>query len=310
MRFRDCIRSDAEWAAYERVLTQLSSFLDGCVTFLLGAHQLADERGAKDDELYHATITLLTRHVCDFIDGISILAKKGAGEPCKPLLRSAYEATISVYYILAKDTRQRALAYQIVHAHKRINLYRKMIPTEPSGKDLRQRIQSDALGDIDVLPTLHCQKMIDKLNHLLLDSRYAGIEQAWQNAKKRTGRNPQWFSLFDGPSNIRDLAKAAGFPALYEFLYWHWSDAVHAGGVLDNIYRGENGCTVLRPLRHPEGVQTAVNLAAGICTSLARRLVQYYVPDRVEEFNLRYTSEVRDRYLALSKLELIKAPWK
>lgn len=219
---------------------------------------------------------------------------------------------ISICYILAKDTERRALAYQVVHAHKRIKLYRKMMPTEQAGKQLRQTIQSDPVGARIRLPALDYRSMIDNLKNLFVRSEFVSIEQAWKAAKrKKKGGDPEWFSLFGGPSSIRALAIGVGFAAWYEFLYRQWSEAVHAGGVLDNVSRTAEGHTVLRPLRHPEGLQTAIRLAAGICLSLAHRLVQHYAPKREQEFNSGYTRYLRHRFLELSsKRQLIDAPWR
>lgn len=89
MYFRDCVTCKAQWTSYEKVLAELSAFVDDCVRHLTKAQRAAEAAAAKDQRPHHATVMLLARHVCEFVDGVSILAGKGSAEPCNPLLRSA-----------------------------------------------------------------------------------------------------------------------------------------------------------------------------------------------------------------------------
>ena len=311
MYFKDCIESKSQWSSYERVLTQFAKFVEDCVRHLMKAFPVVEQVAAKDGKRYHATVTLLTRHVCEFIDGVSVLSASGCNESCKPLLRSAFEAFISVCYILEKDTERRALAYQVVHAHNRIKLYRSMMPTEQAGQELRKTIQSDPIGVKVNLPILDYQKAIDNLENLFLRPEYAGVEQAWQMAKNQSRGEPKWFSLFGGPINIRALAIQTKHGGWYELLYRRWSEAVHAGGILDNVAISANGQSVFRPIRHPDGLQATVSLAGGLCISLARQLIEHYAPDRKKEMDAAYVSTLQKRYLEVSSRKpLITASWK
>lgn len=242
MHFRDCIKSDSEWNSYNKVLCQLSGFLDESVQYLIRGYRIADEVGSRDQKPHHITVTLLTRHVCEFVDGISVLAGKGSAEPCKPLLRSEFEAFLYVFHVLRADTERRAIAYQVAHAHKKIAFYEKMMPEGHAGHEFRKVLQSDVVGSHFRPPAFDHQKAIEKLSRLFLRPEFADVEQAWQDAKRKSRRGaPPWFSLFGGPPNIAKLAAGEGFGGCYEILYRYWSDAVHAGGVLENVKRDDDG---------------------------------------------------------------------
>ena len=146
MYLRECVESESEWASYKGVLKDFSEFTGHCVAHLISAYRVAAQAAAKDGKPHHLTVMLLIRHVCEFVDAISVLAREGCAESCKPLIRSAFEAMISVWYILDGRSQERALAYQVVHAHKKIKLYRKMMANEQAGKAFRTPRSADRLA--------------------------------------------------------------------------------------------------------------------------------------------------------------------
>jgi len=130
--------------------------------------------------------------------------------------------------------------------------------------------------------------------------------------KKAKGHGePKWFRLFGGPSSVRELALQLKQVFCYEFLYRQWSTVVHAGGCLENIAADKDGKPVVRPIRHPDGLQAIVSFAGTLCIELSRLLVERYSPDQREAFVGEYVTNLRDRHLKISsKCDLIQAPWK
>jgi len=311
MYLRDLVDSESEWAKYTEILAYLADFLEDCVKHLLRTHAVVDQAASKDVKYYHATIISLVRHVCEFVDGVAVLARSGCAEPCKPVLRSAFEATLGVYYILEADSEKRALAYQVAHAHARIKRYRKMKEDEQSGKEFRKLISSDPILGHIRLPKKDWQSGINEMQQLLARPEYTPIEKEWQAKKKVKDREPHWYELFGGPSSVRELALLLKQVWWYEFLYRQWSTAVHAGGCLENIAADKEGTQVVRPIRHPDGLQHMVSLAASLCIKLSRLLIDRYAPDRNQEFLQSYMKNLRQRYLRISnKKPLINMPWK
>jgi len=75
--------------------------------------------------------------------------------------------------------------------------------------------------------------------------------------KQRNKREPEWFSLFGGPSSTCALAHRLKYGAIYEFMYRTWSGNVHASNGFSN-FAGVSGNVATRPLRHPDGLQMIV----------------------------------------------------
>jgi hypothetical protein len=138
MFFPDLLATDAEREAHKKVCSDFSIFLKECLSCLVEAYNTAEQSEAKSPEVYHSTIFLLTRHVIEYVDGVSLMIGQGVSQPCLPLLRSALEATMGVMYILKADTKRRALAYQVAHTHKRLKFYEQVDPTTVEGKRVRE----------------------------------------------------------------------------------------------------------------------------------------------------------------------------
>lgn len=308
MFFREIIDSDEQWAEYEKLLSDLANFVHDCVRYLIDAYDVAQVSSFPDQCYSHATVLMLVRHVIESVDGVSVLVEKGCAENCGPLLRSAFEGQLGLLYILEADSKRRALSYQVAHAHRKIKMYRKCDPDDPLGKQLREELKDDPMTEVfDRIPG-NLQEMIANLESMFTKPEFAPIEHEWQAIKKN--KAPEWFALFDGPRDVRSLAIHLKLGAAYEGLYRSWSDVIHAGSGLNNVGRSdEPGKVVIRPVRHPNGLESVCSIAAQVCLNTTRNLIQKYDPEQWERFRQTYSETIRPRYMQVCKGKLINAPW-
>jgi len=96
---------------------------------------------------------------------------------------------------------------------------------------------------------------------------------------------------------------------MYEFLYRFWSESVHAGMAMEAVGR-KSGAAVIRPVRHPEQLQSAVQHAAFLAQDLAKRLVEFYAPAKWPQLQAYYMEKISKRAKELCSGPLIRAPWK
>jgi hypothetical protein len=309
MFFRDLVASEDEWKRYEQQIAEFSCFVSDCVRYLIDAYKVAETNSAKDPCYSHATVLMLTRHIIESIDGVSVLSGRGCAENCGPLLRSAFEGQLGLLYILESDSKRRALAYQVAHVHRKIKAYRKCDPNDPLGKQFRAELKDDPMADIfDRIPVnLHAR--ISNLENMLKRPEFSPIELEWQTLAKR--KTPEWFALFGGPATVRALAIRLKLGSAYEGLYRGWSDVVHAGSGLNHVGPSEKpGTIVIRPIRHPDGLETACSLAAQMCLNTARKLIETYGREEWERFRQAYSEKIGPRYIQIAKGNLIHCPWR
>lgn len=313
MYFTDQLKERERLQDYEASLAPFAKFVDECARLVVSACEVAQRRTFPERKYHHATVLLLMRHVIEAIDGVSLLVAKGSVENCGPLLRSAFEALAGILYILKADTERRALAYQVGHVHKKIRLYRKFIPTDDVGRTLRDELKADPLVSFFDNPQFDWQKMIDNLEKTFTKPEYAPIEAEWdrvKKGKKGTGKkDPNWYFLFGGPSDLRALSLQIGKGSFYEILYRHWSDFAHAGGAFSTVSKGAVVGVTIKPIRCPEGVEQACTFAYQICVETVAETLKALASEEWPTFQQRIVKELRQRAGELATKKLFKINW-
>jgi hypothetical protein len=273
---------------------------------VIDAWQVALGKTFRERKYYHATIFLLMRHIVETVDGVSVLVAKGSKDNCGLLLRSSFEAMAGIVYILKADTERRALAYQVAHIHRKIKLYRKFVPTDDVGRQLRVDLKDDQLVSFFDLPITDWQKRIDGLKRTFAMPEYAPIQAEWERLKKERKGDPNWYTLFGGPSDMRKLALDIGRGSFYEILYRPWSDFTHAEGVFGNISQGADDDVLMKPVRSPKGIEQACNFACHFCLETVRSVLLAFAPDEWLRFERRYSAELRARHVEVTNNEIFK----
>jgi hypothetical protein len=310
--FPELLNSESERREYERVCADFGDFCQECCQCLVLAWNATHEAAGKTRREYHSNVLALIRHVIESLDGVSIMVSKGGSHACQPPLRSALEATLSVLYILEKDSEPRALAYAVEHVHKRIKLYNRLDASTQSGQEFRKLLKGDLFEEFfNRLPPIDYPARIANLQAMLARPEYAPVETEWQQRKLAHPRkeDPAWHSLFGGPRNIRELAIHLKCAGMYEFLYRFWSDETHAGNALES-FGLKDGVPVWRPVRHPEQLQTTVQNCSGLALQLAKRVMEVYSPEKWPDLQKHFMDRMSGRADQLSRLKLIVANWK
>jgi hypothetical protein len=187
-------------------------------------------------------------------------------------------------------------------------MYRRCDPDDPLGKQLRLELKDDPMAEVfDRVPG-DLKAMIANLEGMFAKPEFAPLEQEWQASRRK--KDPEWFALFGGPRDVRSLAIYLNMGAAYEGLYRNWSDVIHAGSALNHVGpAGQHGAILIRPIRHPDGLESACSLAAQICLKTARSLIQKYGPEEWERFQQCFSERIRPRYMQLCAEKLIQASW-
>jgi len=316
MYFRDLVTDPSQLPQYEKQCEALSDFVSECVRFLIDGFEAAQKAASCSPCYSHSTVLMLARHVIVALDGVSVLVRQGCAENCSPLLRSAFEADLGLSHILAKDSQRRAIAYQVAHIRRRIKSYRRLDSTDDLGITLRKELSGDPFLNLLDWPTTDLKARVANLQECFSDPAFIPVEKAWQEARKtRKGmpkkKDPEWFSLFNGPESLRDLAILYEMGSFYETLYRGWSESVHGTGGMDSIGPSEeDGLNTVKPVRHPSGLESACGFAAQFSIAATQKLVKAYAPEQAGAFEITYRTRLASRYNTVVRGGLIRCPWR
>lgn len=245
----------------------------------------------------------------DILDGISILIRESSVEPCKILLRSLLEYSYFIEYLFVDDFNQKARSYYVGEVLEKLSIYKKLMPSTDQGRQFKVDMENDdSIINTDEYSRIpNIKKAIENLETVLVNPNYNDVNKEYSRYKKENkGRKAKWYSLFDGPSNIRELARRLKRDISYEVFYRLNSSVIHGSRLTDNkIIIHEGGNPMIAPFRNPLDSQYIVQTA----TNISIRVFRVYVEGRktvpIEELRLFYSS-IEKRHLELLERKIIK----
>jgi hypothetical protein len=92
-------------------------------------------------------------------------------------------------------------------------------------------------------------------------------------------KTPAWYTLFNGPGSLEELAAKVGYPALYEILYRGFSPSSHGNNIVPGKISFPDGPQVnLEPLRDKTQTSSTVNHCLQISNLTFRSYLEKRVP--------------------------------
>jgi hypothetical protein len=252
--------------------------------------------GKVDEDV---AILALYRHIIEMTDGIQVLLAQSCPNPVIPLLRSSFEALLSMEYILEsdKDYTRRSLAWLVGYAHKRIDIYERLDPSTNKGKESKRLFDSDSITARIHLPSVSdVQKAKASLQSFLAKPHIQPIEIEYSKSN-----GPKWYQLFGGPANLRTLAERLKRGGQYETLYRQWSTTAHAQDFLPFMAKTDTGEQTINRLRSSSMIGEIASFASTFILAATRHIVQKLHPG--EDPAPWYRREIRERYRSIAGIE-------
>lgn len=249
----------------------------------------------------HVAPFMLYQHIIEMTDGVEVLIANGCSGPTLPLLRSTLEALLSLEYMLKEDYKRRSLSWLCSYVHKRIEGYELLDPSTRRGQEFKTTLERE--GDTTV-PSPSLSGNADKLRRML-SNELRDIETEYQKQKKG---KPNWYSLYGGPNNVRELAIHLNKLGYYDALYSGWSSTMHATDASRFLTRTSEGKGGFHPLRYPGSLKDYAWLAATFMAMATGLMVQKFRPG--EDLSRWYKEEVKERLDFLRQVKVKVNPIK
>lgn len=272
-----------------RLLLQYSGFLEEIVNY--GSNIMSWEPIDSFKGEQALPISLFLRNYLSYVDACSILVKHSSIEPCNGLLRTSFENLLYILYLIDDPTGKKGKSYIIWNAFEKRKLLSKCDGTSEEFLKLSKGFKSnELLKDEKPLILKNIEKHKEKNNNLINSDEYSAIVKEYNRTKdKASNKSINWFSMFGGPSKIRDLAIKLDFEPFYEILYKNWSSSTHGTSVVDGIVTGDqNGIAQILQIRLPFDAESVT----GLCTNLSVLLFSKYIkakhPEKDNEFKQWY----------------------
>lgn len=240
---------------------------------------------------------MLYLHMLEMVDGVQVLVAESCVAPAIPLVRSTYEGSLSIEYILEADTERRALSWLAAHAQSGVQVNERFDAATTEGKKYQAICAADSTTssiDFAKLAPVAATK-IAEYRSLLGRAEFAPILTELRRVSTPKGRYPKWFSLFGGPNNLRELARSLKSEGQYLTLYGHWSRVSHAEDYARFARRGNATDPTVRLIRDSSQMAEIVGFAASFMLRATRLVLAKFRPS--ENIAVWYLREVKPFFL-------------
>ncbi len=199
----------------------------------------------------------LLYHAIELTDGVEVLLGQSCCEPTIPLLRSTFEAVLSLKYMFQKDYELRSRTWSYCNLKRRKSFYSSLDSSSDVGKKFNERFSREYPGvRLDSLDSSGLRSLAEELEA----PEYGDIAAEYRRTKKKLKGAPQWYALFSGPQDLRLLAEIFNEKSDYDLMYRNWSMRSHAADA--SCFRaGDRGKIVGHQLRYPSNLKTYASQA-------------------------------------------------
>lgn len=253
---------------------------------------------SSDGSTADKAFLMLYLHSIEMTDGIEALLAQGCVAPAIPLVRSAFEADLSLRFILQQDSDRRALAWVMWNLLEGISVNKQFDPSTDDGRAYEAACSSDA-----TMQRLDQSQLVAGARHDLAEyqRRLAAPEFAPLIAEHgrmvASGkRYPKWYSLFGGPKNLRELSRVLQNEGQYLVVYGQWSRLSHAEDY-GRFERRESADKMFLLIRDISELNRVASFAAVFLLRATRLILKKFRPS--ESLREWYLSEVRDLFWAV-----------
>ena len=272
------------------IINIASPLLEELVNY--GTCALARSASSAPGGVYeHVAVHALYRHVIEMTDGIEALVSQACPAPAVPLVRSCFEAWLSMEYLLEKDYERRSLCWLVGYIHQRLDMCERFDLSTAKGARFKEVFDNDRIVSRMSWPSVEApSKARENLLSLLAKPVLRPIESEFARQKRQ-----KWYRLFDGPSSLFELAQYLNLGACYDVLYRGWSRVAHGQDllsflVLDRTVESEQA---IARLREPLQIQNVAIYASAFMLNATRLILGKFRSG--EDLSRWYKREVLER---------------
>jgi len=188
-------------------------------------------------------------------NGIDCLISSSCFAPTHSLARSMLESWFYLKYIHEENYEQRSLSWLCAYYHEQIKYKNLVDPTSDAGKKLRETLKNE-VREWRVYQPSDIEKFNETRDYLLNELRQPEmrpIEEEFKELKKKWGRVPKWYEMFNKKMKLRDLAEYVGLEGFYALFYGPWSRTTHNSDAVSLVSIQQDGSAEFKELNETTG---------------------------------------------------------
>ena len=248
-------------------------------------------------------LAILLKHAVAMIDALEILLSQGATIASQLPLRTMFETSLYIDWILKKDTEKRASQYYVWHLRKKKRTNLTIFKGTKENLDFIKTLINTPLEK--VLPNLKIEqseikRQNDKIDKLLKSKKYQSINSEFNRLQKKK-YDVAWYRPW-GANSIGEMAGKLNRRAEYNIFYSHLSEITHSHSINQHIsFQGDK--LIFENVRNLQGIDTIIRYGVTIAFKIYRKILDSYSPAEQENFSRKYVEEWRKRFNSITRIE-------
>lgn len=246
-------------------------------------------------------IGVLTKQGVVMLDGSQILLQQGAVQPSALQLRSLFEVSVYIDWMLKENCDERATAYYTWNLRRQRTWVRRAVPDseeasafeeDMSGLELSGTLQTEQVQT-------ESSKQLVEIERLLNSSDYREMNAQFDSRRGKRLFDSEWYAPILPKSQKPSLAylcRELGRMAEYRLIYDLGSESMHSSRS-DVHLRVIGGKAILRPLRDLTDIGLLAQLIMGEAMHIYMALLDQYRPQERENFSRKYKDKWQAIYL-------------
>ena len=263
----------------------------------IGIFQRCSETVSGGDE--NLGILMPFHHAIEMLDGVEVLLDRSCVVASHTALRSAFEASLAVRYVLADNITQRALSYVVGDIYERIYWYEEHDPRSNRGKQFSVEMGLEEGSEFPMPDVADAQP----LKAMLAREPFSPIAAEYERISKEMSGRVKWYSLFDGPRSLKDLARQLDELDDYLVLYRVLSKTAHATDLNRQLTTTPDGAPAVTVVRSPTGMSHNYVRSIHMGVEVSKAVMEHYRSDELINLAKWFLEEVNPVAERLSQIE-------
>lgn len=247
---------------------------------------------------------VLLKQVIAMVDAAEVLISAGCGHAAYLPIRSAFEASLYIEWIMESDTERRATRYIVATLRNERLWCSRVTPGTAEEKEFTSIVKTLGLDICGSKPEIatEAESHLAEVNRILSQPQLATIDKEFDSKRGKRKSDIEWYKLDDNVKSIREVAKKVNRLSEYEFFYAKGSNVVHGSSYKDHI-SFSNSQIQFKPIRHLADINTQLIYIVSSCITSYKRILERYRPGETMAFSNKYMTEWRDPFINAPKID-------
>ena len=265
-------------------LNSLRDFVDYGTHLILRCYYTSD-KSLKDV----VALFSLFKNALSMADAIEVMMRQGVIHPSQLQLRSLFEVSVTLQWVLQESGDERARAYHVANLRRQRLWASRYIP----GTDENEAFKDfwDTVRDRTFSPE---REQEARAQIACLDKGLSGPSMCYLNKKfeafyQKNKYEQDWYKIL-GVRSFREIAKDVGRTAEYSVIYSSGSEVMH-GSTYTGQVAFDGPKVIMDRLRSPEETGYSLKTTMTLTFKMMRSTLEYYRPAELENLARKYTED-------------------